>query len=199
MCWVNNTVGEETIQVTLTVTGKKQIENRNSVHNNFHFHSLSPFRGRSSTDGALAATSANRWRWEGCTIPMHCVRTSCERHTVAARWKANNYRQSNRGKPFLSSGDGKWKRVIACDAKSLWQSNLEFIFVFCVFRSRFFSISQTFNDPPRLLIRKIQKEDQGMYQCFATNEWEQIQSTAELQLGGKFNLIKLISLSGAKV
>lgn len=24
-----------------------------------------------------------------------------------------------------------------------------------------------------------------MYQCFVTNEWEQIQSTAELQLGGK--------------
>ncbi len=23
-----------------------------------------------------------------------------------------------------------------------------------------------------------------MYQCFVTNEWEQIQSTAELQLGG---------------
>jgi len=24
-----------------------------------------------------------------------------------------------------------------------------------------------------------------MYQCFVSNEWEQIQSTAELQLGGK--------------
>ncbi|XP_070509703.1 cell adhesion molecule Dscam1 isoform X3 [Chironomus tepperi] len=35
----------------------------------------------------------------------------------------------------------------------------------------------------RLLIRKIQKEDQGMYQCFVSNEWEQAQSTAELQLG----------------
>lgn len=44
---------------------------------------------------------------------------------------------------------------------------------------------QIFSDPPRLVIRKVQKEDQGMYQCFVTNEWEQIQSTAELQLGGK--------------
>lgn len=44
---------------------------------------------------------------------------------------------------------------------------------------------QIYNDPPRLVIRKIQKDDQGMYQCFATNEWEQIQSTAELQLGGE--------------
>ncbi|XP_031619714.1 Down syndrome cell adhesion molecule-like protein Dscam2 isoform X2 [Contarinia nasturtii] len=42
---------------------------------------------------------------------------------------------------------------------------------------------EIFSDPPRLVIRKVQKEDQGMYQCFVTNEWEQIQSTAELQLG----------------
>lgn len=34
-----------------------------------------------------------------------------------------------------------------------------------------------------------------MYQCFVTNEWEQIQSTAELQLGGKYtNLIKHLLL-----
>lgn len=38
-------------------------------------------------------------------------------------------------------------------------------------------------DTHRLVIKKIQKEDQGMYQCFVTNEWEQAQSTAELQLG----------------
>lgn len=43
---------------------------------------------------------------------------------------------------------------------------------------------QIFTDPPRLFIKRVQKEDQGMYQCFVTNEWEQIQSTAELQLGG---------------
>lgn len=40
-------------------------------------------------------------------------------------------------------------------------------------------------DPPRLVVQRIQKEDQGMYQCIATNDWEQIQSTAELQLGGE--------------
>lgn len=42
---------------------------------------------------------------------------------------------------------------------------------------------EIFPDPPRLLIKKVQKEDQGMYQCFVINEWEQMQSTAELQLG----------------
>lgn len=35
------------------------------------------------------------------------------------------------------------------------------------------------------MIKAIQKEDQGMYQCIVANDWEQIQSTAELQLGGK--------------
>lgn len=34
-----------------------------------------------------------------------------------------------------------------------------------------------------------------MYQCFVTNEWEQIQSTAELQLGGKLTLISFIKLN----
>lgn len=47
------------------------------------------------------------------------------------------------------------------------------------------SCAKIFNDPPRLVIKKIQKDDQGMYQCFVTNEWEQIQSTSELQLGGE--------------
>lgn len=41
-------------------------------------------------------------------------------------------------------------------------------------------------EPHRLVIKAIQKEDQGMYQCVVTNDWEQVQSTAELQLGGKF-------------
>lgn len=49
---------------------------------------------------------------------------------------------------------------------------------------------QTYTDPPRLHIKKVQKEDQGMYQCFVSNEWEQIQSTAELQLGGN-NVYKI--------
>ena len=39
------------------------------------------------------------------------------------------------------------------------------------------------NDPHRLVLKKIQKEDRGMYQCFVSNEWEQVQSTGELQLG----------------
>lgn len=41
-------------------------------------------------------------------------------------------------------------------------------------------------DPPRLVVKAIQKEDQGMYQCLVTNDWEQIQSTGELQLGGMY-------------
>jgi Immunoglobulin I-set domain len=43
------------------------------------------------------------------------------------------------------------------------------------------------SDPPRLTVKKIQKDDHGMYQCFVSNEWEHIQSTAELQLGGECN------------
>lgn len=48
------------------------------------------------------------------------------------------------------------------------------------------SCLQIFTDPPRLFIKKVQKEDQGMYQCFVSNEWEQVQSTSELQLGGEY-------------
>lgn len=35
----------------------------------------------------------------------------------------------------------------------------------------------------------MQKEDQGMYQCFVSNEWEMAQATAELQLGGAGNIL----------
>lgn len=52
---------------------------------------------------------------------------------------------------------------------------------------------QILTDPARLFIKKVQKEDQGMYQCFVSNEWEQIQSTSELQLGGNYNWIGYIS------
>lgn len=31
----------------------------------------------------------------------------------------------------------------------------------------------------------------GMYQCFVSNEFEQIQSTAELQLGGESKIFRL--------
>ncbi|XP_055679736.1 cell adhesion molecule Dscam2 isoform X1 [Lutzomyia longipalpis] len=39
------------------------------------------------------------------------------------------------------------------------------------------------SEPPRIIIKRVQKDDQGMYQCLVTNDWEQIQSTAELKLG----------------
>lgn len=40
-------------------------------------------------------------------------------------------------------------------------------------------------DPPdRLVIRSLTKPDRGMYQCVIANEWEQVQATAELRLGG---------------
>ena len=41
------------------------------------------------------------------------------------------------------------------------------------------------SSPEKLIIRPLQKEDHGMYQCFISNEWEMVQATAELQLGGK--------------
>ena len=34
-----------------------------------------------------------------------------------------------------------------------------------------------------MTIKNIQKEDQGMYQCFITNEWEQVHAESELVLG----------------
>uniref|UniRef100_A0A1B0DMD4 Uncharacterized protein n=1 Tax=Phlebotomus papatasi TaxID=29031 RepID=A0A1B0DMD4_PHLPP len=47
------------------------------------------------------------------------------------------------------------------------------------------------SEPPRIIIKRVQKDDQGMYQCLVTNDWEQIQSTAELKLGGKQFSIQL--------
>ncbi|KAJ9583114.1 hypothetical protein L9F63_022540, partial [Diploptera punctata] len=35
----------------------------------------------------------------------------------------------------------------------------------------------------RLVIQSVQREDQGMYQCIATSEGENVQATAELRLG----------------
>lgn len=32
-----------------------------------------------------------------------------------------------------------------------------------------------------------------MYQCFVSNEWEQIQSTSELQLGGNFFFLFIVT------
>lgn len=36
----------------------------------------------------------------------------------------------------------------------------------------------------RLMVLRVQKEDQGMYQCFVSNDWDMAQAAAELQLGG---------------
>ncbi|XP_066249435.1 cell adhesion molecule Dscam1 isoform X2 [Euwallacea similis] len=38
-------------------------------------------------------------------------------------------------------------------------------------------------DPPRLTIKQLTKDDRGMYQCFAFNNWDQAQGTAELDMG----------------
>ncbi|KAF7273797.1 hypothetical protein GWI33_013511, partial [Rhynchophorus ferrugineus] len=42
---------------------------------------------------------------------------------------------------------------------------------------------EVLNDPPRLTVKELTKEDRGMYQCFATNNWDQAQATAELNMG----------------
>ncbi|EEB12183.1 down syndrome cell adhesion molecule, putative, partial [Pediculus humanus corporis] len=35
----------------------------------------------------------------------------------------------------------------------------------------------------KLYIKPVEKQDRGMYQCFVSNEWEMVQSAAEIQLG----------------
>lgn len=44
----------------------------------------------------------------------------------------------------------------------------------------------TGNDGSTLRISSIVRDDKGMYQCFAKNDYEMVQATAELRLGGKF-------------
>lgn len=56
----------------------------------------------------------------------------------------------------------------------------------CMFFILKFALLQIHSEPARLSIKNIEKDDKGMYQCFVSNEWEQIQSTAELQLGGEY-------------
>ena len=51
-----------------------------------------------------------------------------------------------------------------------------------IVRDNRFQVTST---PEKLVVRPLQKEDHGMYQCFVSNEWEMAQATAELQLGGK--------------
>lgn len=38
-------------------------------------------------------------------------------------------------------------------------------------------------EPPRLTVRQLTKDDRGMYQCFASNSWDQVQATSELDMG----------------
>ncbi|CAG2053659.1 unnamed protein product [Timema podura] len=42
---------------------------------------------------------------------------------------------------------------------------------------------EVLSSPEKLMVRSLQKEDHGMYQCFVSNEWDMAQATAELQLG----------------
>lgn len=111
MCWINNTAGEETIQVQLHVTAPL------SIH-------LQP---------QLQTIDVDK------DAQFHCVASGYPISEVT--WFHNG------------------KKIIA-------DNRIEVLF-----------------NPPRLIIRKMQKEDQGMYQCFASNEWEQVGSVAELRLG----------------
>lgn len=47
----------------------------------------------------------------------------------------------------------------------------------------------TGNDGSTLRISSIVRDDKGMYQCFAKNDYEMVQATAELRLGGKIRPI----------
>lgn len=39
--------------------------------------------------------------------------------------------------------------------------------------------------PDSVVIHYVLKEDQGMYQCFVSSEWDTAQAVAELQMGGR--------------
>lgn len=41
----------------------------------------------------------------------------------------------------------------------------------------------------KLEINRVAREDMGMYQCFAKNDYEMSQGTAELRLGGEFTIL----------
>lgn len=38
-------------------------------------------------------------------------------------------------------------------------------------------------DPPRITIKQLSKDDRGMYQCVVSNNWDQMQAIAELDMG----------------
>lgn len=110
LCWVNNSAGEETIQITLTVTASL------SAH-------LQPQVQTIDVDK---------------DAEFQCIISGSPVDKVV--WMHN-------GKPLTND------------------NRIEI------------------HSDNRLIIKKVQKEDHGMYQCFISNEWESIQSTAELQLG----------------
>ena len=43
-----------------------------------------------------------------------------------------------------------------------------------------------FIGPSRIQVVGVQREDQGIYQCIAKNDYETVQSSAQLWLGGTF-------------
>lgn len=85
LCWVNNSAGEETIQITLTVTGwsKKLFVilkiSKNSI----------PY---SSPHRSFATSSSNGRRGQKCRVPMHRVRVSSGQSSLDAQWKASRKR-----------------------------------------------------------------------------------------------------------
>lgn len=114
LCWVNNSAGEETIQITLTVTASL------SVH-------LQP------------------------QVQTVDVDKNAEFQCIVSGFPVDKVVWMHNGKPLTNDN-----------------------------RIEIFSNP---SEPYRLILRNIQKEDHGMYQCFISNEWEQVQSTGELQLG----------------
>nr|CAD7399479.1 unnamed protein product [Timema cristinae] len=111
LCWVNNSAGEETVQVTLTVSAplSAHVQPQNQVVD------------------------------VGKEAVFQCIPGG---HPVT---KVVWYRN---GKPVVRD-------------------------------ARF----EVLSSPEKLMVRALQKEDHGMYQCFVSNEWDMAQATAELQLG----------------
>lgn len=84
LCWVNNTAGEETIQVLLTITG-----NIRQVVVPFVTLINVPRTHFSATHRSLATSSTNCGRREGRHIPVHGLRPSHKRHQMATQWKGD--------------------------------------------------------------------------------------------------------------
>ncbi|XP_069681625.1 cell adhesion molecule Dscam1 isoform X3 [Periplaneta americana] len=111
LCWVNNSAGEETVQVTLTVTAPL------SAH----------------VQPQTQVVDVGKEAVFQCITGGHPI--------TRVSWYRN-------AKPIV--------------------------------RDNRFEVTSS---PEKLVVRPLQKEDHGMYQCFVSNEWEMAQATAELQLG----------------